>query len=340
MRIRCAEGVVGLDCSSSIRSQNIAATALFLANKTEENCRKTKDLIIAVAKVAQKNSKLIIDEQSKEYWRWRDSILTYEEVMLETLTFDLMIDTPYHRLFEHLKELELAHNKRLRESAWAFCNDSCLTILPLLMEARDVAVSAIFFASIVTETKIEDVNGEAWWLAFGGSEGLMTKGVSILTDFYSENPLRKQGPAYPGPGSPVFNLESTRRRGEPMLLSQNGTPMGTDAGTQSPITTNSKILGGEPDQDDETTAGGNDSEARVTRGAGDSDVALKAAANDLDVHKGKPNGRYIRSPDHGKRKTLEDEDLQAESEGERRSKRARTDDGEAPKDEGEVVDDG
>lgn len=55
--------------SLTLLHQNIAATALFLANKVEENCRKTKDIIIAVAKVAQKNAKLIIDEQSKEYWR-------------------------------------------------------------------------------------------------------------------------------------------------------------------------------------------------------------------------------------------------------------------------------
>ncbi|KAG7131506.1 Cyclin pch1 like protein [Verticillium longisporum] len=73
-----------------IHHYNIAATALFLANKTEENCRKTKEIIITVAKVAQKNSQLIIDEQSKEYWRWRDNILAYEELMLELLTFDLM----------------------------------------------------------------------------------------------------------------------------------------------------------------------------------------------------------------------------------------------------------
>ena len=93
--------------------QNIAATALFLANNAEENCRKTKDIIVAVAKVAQKNAKLIIDEQSKEYWRWKDSILTYEEVMLEQLTFDLMIDNPYRHLFEILGQLDIVHNKHL-----------------------------------------------------------------------------------------------------------------------------------------------------------------------------------------------------------------------------------
>ncbi|KAK3364964.1 hypothetical protein B0T24DRAFT_683625 [Lasiosphaeria ovina] len=49
-----------------VHIHNMAATALFLANKTEENCRKTKDLIIAVAKVARKNTKLIIDHDDEE----------------------------------------------------------------------------------------------------------------------------------------------------------------------------------------------------------------------------------------------------------------------------------
>lgn len=215
--------------------QNIAATALFLSNKVEENCRKTKDIIIAVAKVAQKNTKLIIDEQSKEYWRWRDSILTYEEIMLEQLTFDLMLDNPYRNLFELLGQLEIVHNKHLRQAAWAFCNDACLTSLPLLIEARDTAISAIYFASVHTNQQIDDVKGEAWWRYLGGSEDRCRKAIEVMREFYTENPLRKQNPSLP---SPAFFLESTRRRADALLphgdnvSSSNTTPM--DRGSRSP----------------------------------------------------------------------------------------------------------
>lgn len=313
--------------------QNIAATALFLANKTEENCRKTKDLIIAVAKVAQKNAKLIIDEQSKEYWRWRDSILTYEEVMLEALTFDLCVENPYQRLYEHLNALDMVHNKRLRESAWAFCNDACLTVLPLLMEARDISVAAVFFASTVTQCLIFDQpNGEPWWRALRGDEALMMRAVELISNFYSENPLRKQAPT---PGSPKFDLESTRRKGEDGLyLSQNGTPMGTDGGgsTQSPAppAANSQTA-----DDKEPAGGGERDEQDAAKGdPGDSDAALKAAANDLDVHQGRPNGRDVKSPGN-KRRLLGGEEGEVE-EG-RDSKRARTED--PDEDEGEVKSD-
>ncbi|KAI9171374.1 Cyclin pch1 [Paramyrothecium foliicola] len=220
-----------------IHHYNIAATALFLANKVEENCRKTKDIIIAVAKVAQKNAKLIIDEQSKEYWRWRDSILTYEEVMLEQLTFDLMVDNPYHHLFELLGRLEIVHNKHLRQAAWAFCNDACLTYIPLLIEARDVAISAIFFASVHTNQQIDDIHGEPWWRFLKGDEERCAKAIEVMQQFYTENPLKKQNPSLP---SPAFHLEQTRRRGD-ALLSQTdtlsstaGTPMEVDRASRSP----------------------------------------------------------------------------------------------------------
>ncbi|KAL2132512.1 hypothetical protein VTI74DRAFT_3702 [Chaetomium olivicolor] len=300
-----------------IHHYNIAATALFLANKTEENCRKTKDIIIAVAKVAQKNVKLIIDEQSKEYWRWRDSILTYEELMLETLTFDLMVDNPYRAMYEIVKQLNLVHNKILRDSMWAFCNDAALTVLPLLLNPHDIAIAAIFFATTVTKEKIDDVGGQPWWRHLGASETNTTRAVQLMCDFYRENPLRKQENAKV-PGSPEFNLESTRRRGELSLsqmdldsaASQYGTPTPLGAsdrgGTQSPRpgAMTMKVNGRterdvsevkdveikEEDPDSSTTKVGDEFPPMVSiekdSERGDSDAALKVAANDLSMHEG------------------------------------------------------
>ncbi|KAI8262737.1 u4 u6 small nuclear ribonucleoprotein prp4 [Colletotrichum sp. SAR11_239] len=283
-----------------IHHYNIAATALFLANKTEENCRKTKEIIITVAKVAQKNPKLMIDEMSKEYWRWRDSILAYEELMLELLTFDLMVDNPYQRLFELLGQLDIVHNKHLRQSAWAWCNDACLTSIPLLLEARDVAICAIFFASVHTKNKIEDVNGEPWWKALKGNERKCTRAIDIMQQFYTENPLRKQNPSLP---SPAFDLENTRQPRDPMsqdaLSSTAGTPFELDRGTQSP---RARING----RDD------------VTNTESGSQATLKEPE--------RANGNGAVSP--GKRKEVE-----SDSEG-RDQKRARLSD----EDEGEVLD--
>jgi hypothetical protein len=243
--------------------------------------------------------------------------------MLETLTFDLMVDNPYLRLHDYMSQLDLLQNKPMRDSAWAFCNDSCLTVLPLLLSARDVAIAAIFFASSVTREKIDDVNGEPWWRCLKGSETHTVKAVELMTEFYKENPLRKQDSKVPG--SPLFDLESTRRRGELSLSqmdldsSQYGTPtpLGTDrGGTQSPRPLVAR-LNGKPEREGDDSkevaikkedpsdlsvpkmgdelqvpAVGVESSSSGAEPAlqasnrGDSDAALKVAANDLDTHEG------------------------------------------------------
>lgn len=335
--------------------QNIAATALFLANKTEENCRKTKDLIYAVVKVAQKNPKLIVDEQSKEYWKWRDSILMHEELMLEQLTFDLMVDNPYQRLYECLDQIGMLQNKALRESAWAYCSDSPLTIVPLLMNAREVAISALYFAAIQLGQKIEDDrDGEPWWRVLKSNESLIQSSISIVMDFYTENPLRKSDARYQG--SPIFSLENTRRhRDVPSQTeagsSHNGTPMGTDrGGTQSPRgpprhqQQGAGLRGGD-ETEIKRESGGDENGANEAMEAmdidstaatkGDSDTLLKAAANDLDHHDGKTNGTAsncngVASPGL-KRKSAEPD---ADDIADREQKRARLSD----EDEGEVLD--
>ncbi|KAI4870374.1 cyclin-like protein [Hypoxylon rubiginosum] len=296
-----------------IHHYNIAATALFLANKTEENCRKTKDIIIAVAKVAQKNAKLIVDEQSKEYWRWRDSILMFEEVMLENLTFDLMIESPHFKLYDFLGQLQVIHNKNLRHAAWAFCNDSCLTILPLLMDARDIAIAAIFFSSTFTGERIEDLNGDAWWKALNGNEDHCAKAIQVLKEFYIENPLRKQENPYSQ--SPVFSLENTRRRGEDIgVRSTNGTPR-TDSATQSPKGKVNGLDEATAEREVDTAAAESASQAAP----GDSDAVLKEAANNPAIH-----------PSTNGTKRKEVESLASESRDQKR-RRLSSDD-----DEGEV----
>lgn len=264
--------------------------------------------------------------------------------MLEMLTFDLMIDIPHNHLYEQLGQLGKVHDKPLRESAWAFCNDACLTVLPLLMNARQISVSAIFFATSVTHDKIADVQGEPWWKYLRGNEDNIIKAIEVMTEFYRENPLRKQDKI---PGSPEFSLESTRRRGETIgEYNLNDTPLGTDrGGTQSPRSrTNGKAqyddgaIKKEEDSGNTTSAAAGikieDSDNKMIDLSvrGDSDAALKAAANDPSTHDHRLNGRNengLHSPllppplAGSKRRSVEVEDeadRERESEGRKRPK--------------------
>lgn len=198
-------------------AQNIAATSLFLATKTEENCRKTKEIVIAVAKVAQKNTSLIVDEQSKEYWRWRDSILLYEELMLELLTFDVVLQSPYNYLYKYIQQVHVDEIKPIRNVAWAFLNDSCMTTLAIQIPSTDIAIAAIYFSvKFHGETIADDENGTPWWTQLGGAPELIVKAVGIMHDFWHDNPLKLADKPY---GSAEYassqedDVEHTRRRG-------------------------------------------------------------------------------------------------------------------------------
>lgn len=280
-----------------------------------------------MAKVAQKDAKLQLDEQSKEYWRWRDNILTYEELMLETLTFDLSVENPLVQLREQFKTLRLNHHEALRDSAWAFCNDACLTVLPLLLSAKDIAIGAIFFALTVLKTQIEDINGRPWWEVINGTEENIALAVNTVSDFYRENPIRKKDPNMPA--SPKFDLGGTRKMAS---ASQNGTPtpvspqrrtngngvsqnesnsttgpVGKEANSTTVVVVKQEDEGEratteQPQASVETTV-----EVSSQQSRGDSDAALKAAANDLSIHdhKAESGGGLVSPPRFSKRKSAE-----------------------------------
>jgi hypothetical protein len=240
----------------------------------------------------------------------------YEEVMLECLTFDVMIDNPHFKLYEFLGQVGLIHNKNLRHAAWAFCNDSCLTVLPLLMEARDIAIASIFFSSTFTGERVEDQNGEPWWKALGANEDNCLKAIEVLKEFYIENPLRKSENPYSG--SPNFSLENTRRRGEDVNSSNNASP-GTDRATQSPKVRVNGVDEDAAQREIDTAAAESASQAAP----GDSDAMLKEAANTLTVHRS-TNGDGLSSP--SKRKEVES--MASETREQKRQRLSSDDEGE------------
>ncbi|KAK3050861.1 hypothetical protein LTR09_007939 [Extremus antarcticus] len=143
-----------------------AATALFLATKVEESSRKMKELILAFCRVAQKNPNLVVDEQSKDWWKWRDCVLLNEDVLLETLCFDLTVESPHRQLFEMLKYYGVEHNKRLRNAAWGFVTDSSNTQLCLLCTSRTIAIAALYTACRYSDVALpDDSEGRPWWEA-------------------------------------------------------------------------------------------------------------------------------------------------------------------------------
>lgn len=185
--------------------QTLGATCLFLATKVEECCRKMKDLVIACCRVAQKNSSLIVDEQSKDYWRWRDTITGYEDVLLETLCFDLTIEAPHKQLFEMLKYYRLEHHKALRNAAWAFITDSNTTQLCLLCNSRTIAAAALYASARFYDVKIPDAQGRPWWDQQRVGLRDMIRAANYMCENYEQSP-GKNGNAAEGGASIYVGL--------------------------------------------------------------------------------------------------------------------------------------
>ena len=177
----------------------MGATSLFLATKVEENCRKMKELVIACCRVAQKDPHKLVDEQDKEYWRWRDVILLNEDVMLEAICFDLSLEPPYKTLFEHLILFGEGNNNKLRNAAWAFVNDSYLTMLCLLFPSRTIATSALYAAAkYCGVTFPDDSQGRPWWDILGVRVEDIRRACNYMASIYEGGPSKagKEGGIY------------------------------------------------------------------------------------------------------------------------------------------------
>ncbi|KAK9465827.1 cyclin-like protein [Lipomyces arxii] len=168
---------------------DIGATSIFLATKLEETGRKLKDIVIACCRVAQKNDKLEIDEQSKEYWRWRDLILFNEELLLEAICFDLSIENPYNILVQYTRRFVKGEKERLTltKSAWAFVNDSTRSTLCLRYHARVIAAAALYCASRITHIDIKDSYGRTWWQEIDVDITDIIDGCNTMADMYDNN---------------------------------------------------------------------------------------------------------------------------------------------------------
>ena len=170
---------------------SMAATCLFLAYKVEECVRKMRELVVACVRVAQKDPHKTVDEQDKEYWRWRDNILQYEDLLLEAIAFDLSLEPPYKTLFDLLIRFEQGDNKKLRNAAWAFVNDSCLTTLCLLFPSRIIAASALYAAAKFCDVSFpDDARGRPWWETLNLDIGSIRRACNYMASIYENGPAK------------------------------------------------------------------------------------------------------------------------------------------------------
>ncbi|KAF2655913.1 cyclin-like protein [Lophiostoma macrostomum CBS 122681] len=221
----------------------IAATALFLATKVEENCRKMRELVVACVRVALKDPNKLVDEQTKDFWKWRDTILYSEDVVLESLCFDLSVEPPYQTMYNMLKYYGLEHNKKLRNASWAFLSDSCLTQLCLLYKSRTIAAASLYAAARLADIELPEEDGKPWWEIQHIKLRDIRRACNLMVNMYEESP-NKDGEAsiYVGLRTPdewferrqsLTRQQTPDQPSEPMQVDQpvaNGVDDGSEEG--------------------------------------------------------------------------------------------------------------
>lgn len=194
----------------------IAATSLFLATKVEENVRRMKEIVVSCCRVAQKQPNLVVDEQSKEFWKWRDTILHHEDVLLEALCFDLQLEQPYRILYEFICFFGVAEHKALRNTAWAFVNDSMYTVLSLQFSARIIAAAALYAAARHCDIGFKDDDrGRPWWDQLDVDIPQVRRACLRMAQLYENNAMQKHSQHYPTTPITASSASSTGSASSP-----------------------------------------------------------------------------------------------------------------------------
>lgn len=229
----------------------IAGAALLLATKITEHHRKLRDFAVLFTKIAQHNPKLNVDEQSPEYWKWRNSLVLNEEHLLETLCFDLTLDDPYAILKDILVKYGLHNQKYFRRASQQFVNDACRTVLYLLYPTQTVVATAVYWASHILKTPVENKEtGKPFWEDLEIEENQLVEACDLIADIYS--PLFQKIPDLDKECQPYTRISDTGSE-TPYDSTANNTPAHeTNYADPSAVTPSKRKTNNDNEQHDDT----------------------------------------------------------------------------------------
>ncbi|ORZ13968.1 cyclin-like protein [Absidia repens] len=164
---------------------DMAATSLFVATKVEESTRRLKDFIIACAQKAAKNDKLILDENSKDYVKWKDTMLCNEVILLETLCFDVSIEHPHTCLLGMEAQLNIPGS--ILRKAWMLLYQSCGAPLCILYRPNIIAGAVLLLASQMSSESLE----EGWWDLVNLDGSVICELASEILGYHMDHYVKK-----------------------------------------------------------------------------------------------------------------------------------------------------
>uniref|UniRef100_A0A5S6QNI9 CYCLIN domain-containing protein n=1 Tax=Trichuris muris TaxID=70415 RepID=A0A5S6QNI9_TRIMR len=100
---------------------DLAAAALFLAAKVEE-CPRKLEYLVKVSHALQHRGEPTLDTRSDKYMQEVQKIVTYENILLQTLSFDLQVEHPHPYVVRCCQMIKAPRD--LAQTAYFFATDS------------------------------------------------------------------------------------------------------------------------------------------------------------------------------------------------------------------------
>ncbi|KAI9594989.1 cyclin-like protein [Syncephalis fuscata] len=136
----------------------VAATALWVATKVEEQTRRLDDFAKACVCKALKTPSASDRERDK----WCNVVVYGEASLLEAICFDLVVEHPYIHLLLFVQKHKVPD--QISHAAWAFLNESLRSPLCVLYPPSTIAAAALHAAGLrVGVLGRASPDGPEWW---------------------------------------------------------------------------------------------------------------------------------------------------------------------------------
>nr|XP_002130166.1 cyclin-Q [Ciona intestinalis] len=150
----------------------IAATAICLATKVEEQHTRLRDIVNVCHRTCHPDLKPL--ELDSEFWNLRDTIASCELLMLRVLKFNVTCIHPHKYLLHYLMSLSHLFTRTewlksmVSDVAWALLNDSYISNTCLNHGPEIYAISVIDLAlqSCKIKVPLNEHADKKWWQVF------------------------------------------------------------------------------------------------------------------------------------------------------------------------------
>ena len=147
----------------------IAATAIYLATKVEEQHTRLRDIVNVCHRTRHPNKPHL--ELDSEFWKLRDTISSCELLMMRVLKFQVTYVHPHKFMLHYLMSLSHMYRKKdwlrscICDVAWSILKDSyldscCLKFLP---QVHAIAVIDLAFQSSRLDQPFQNSSNIPWW---------------------------------------------------------------------------------------------------------------------------------------------------------------------------------